>query len=476
MKTQYDASHSDKYPDPPNAIIGGLMFPGKGGQPRRLYDTDWSNIQPRLGFAWSVQPKTVVRGGFGIYYRSPAQDDTTVGFNQQTPYIRSLDGILPSAKGVTGAYSLEQPFPNSIIPLAGSSLGLLTNIGNGSIGYDARNLINPRTYQYSFTLERELPWGIVGEASYVGSQTVHDAFGLQQDNVSYSNFLLGQKDPNYLNRSLPNPFFGILPENSSSGSGQNISAYELLRPLPEFRGVKNNVFPWSKYRYDALQVKIEKRVLGGKNTGVMTWVLAYTFQKSFEANHLLNDWNLNERPIHELDNQDKPQNIAFSGVWDLPFGKGRKLMNVDNTVVSALSGGWRFDWVLTYYSGYPVGWPDLVNNCGLWNAAGGQTPDHWFNNDKSCYQTRPPYTLRVVPDRFPNIRNPAVPQLNIALEKIIKLGERYSFLLRGESFNITNTPLLQGPSTDFNSTQFGKLPLTQNNFPRLVQLAAKFIF
>ncbi|PYT11695.1 MAG: hypothetical protein DMG59_25660, partial [Acidobacteria bacterium] len=99
--------------------------------------------------------------------------------------------------------------------------------------------------------------------------------------------------------------------------------------------------------------------------------------------------------IRELDNNDKPQSLAISGVWDLPIGKGRRWANVSNPAASVLISNWRMTWIFTYYSGYPVGWPDNVYLCGpSYNAPGGQNADHWFNNDRSCYQTRAPFTYR----------------------------------------------------------------------------------
>jgi len=482
LKTAYDATNPKyPYPDPPKAIYGGLLFAGKNGQPSRPYDTDWTNIAPRSGIAWQFAPKTVLRAGGGIFYRTQTQENTTTGFNQATGYKNSIDGVVPSAQGLSGAYSLVNPFPDGLLPVAGASLGLLTNIGNG-ISYDSRKVPMPRSYQYSLGIQRELPGGITADVSYSGNYSVHDTYGLAIDDAgALSPLALSYRaqaiaDTFFYDRQLQNPMFGILPANVSFGN-PTISAQQLLRPYPEFNGVTANTIPKSHYRYDALQVGIQKRPFANAKAGVLTFVLSYTYSKGFEQNHRLNGWNYVEPLIHELDNNDKPQNIAFSGVWDLPIGTGKKLVNVNNKVGKALANDWRFTWIYTYYSGYPVGWPDLINNCASWHYTGTGNPyDHWFNNDKTCYKTRPANTPRIVPDRFPDIRNPAEPQMNLALEKTLRFTERYSMLIRGEAFNVTNTPIYAGPSTNFTDSRFGMIPTGQENFPRFIQLAAKFMF
>ena len=150
--------------------------------------------------------------------------------------------------------------------------------------------------------------------------------------------------------------------------------------------------------------------------------------------------------------------------------------------------GWRADWILTYISGSAVGLPQSLNFCGDYTqykdpATGqytGQTPNHWFNNNASCYANYPsniPNT-NFLPQRFAgNVENPALPQLNAAISKETQFGERYRLQFKAESFNLTNTPIRGGPqSTSFTSPVFGVLPNSQNNFPRLVQLALKLYF
>ncbi len=460
------------YPAPPSQLTGGFLFAGTGGQPERQYDTDWTNIAPRIGVAWKITEKTVLRAGAGVYYQAPTQTGVVVGFNQSTPYTSSLDGQTPSA-GLTGPYSLVNPFPNGLAPASGASLGLSTSVGNG-VSYDPAHFKIPRTYQYSFGFQRELPKGILVEASFAGNYQVYINFGYNHNRWSLADNTTGFNDNTFLNLTVPNPFFGILPITSGLGSSGTTSRQNLLRPDPIFTDITNNLIQKGHYRSDAFQLKVEKRVLGGGNKGILTFGLAYTLAKAYEQNHRLNDWNTAEGPIYELDNTDKTHNLSFHGVWDLPFGKNRHIP-VSNPVVAAFARDWTFDWILQYVNGYPVGWPNLRNNCATWKATK-QDEDHWFNNDKSCYTQFPTFNVRTVPDRFPDIRNPAKPQLNLALNRSFPFKERYRFLLRWEVFNVTNTVIRPGPDTNFTSTTFGQLPKIQNNFPRVMQVAAKFYF
>ena len=474
IKQIYDAVNPGySYPNPPAAIYGGRTF--TSSKNRRPYDTDWTDVQPRVGLAWSFAPKTVLRAGAGIFYRTATQLGSTDGFSQRTSYIRSLDGGQKPSAGLTGPYSLADPYPNGIIAPTGSALGLLTNIGD-AITYDSRKRPIPRTYEYSAGFQQELPWKMFADISYAGGITVHDSFPVQQDAVSASDFATGQANPYYLNRNLPNPFYGILPANSDLGSAATTTAYSLLRPYPAFNGIVVSNNAWARYRYDSLQIQLEKRVLDSESAGILSFVFSYTFSKSFEQSHRLNDWNLAEKPIHELSSIDKPQNIAFAGTWELPIGWGRRWANDIPRFAGAFVNGWTVDWILTYLSGYPVDKPDAVYTCGSYLAPNGQTADHWFNNDPRCYQSRPLYTLRTTEDRFSNIRTPSAPQLNASVEKTFWLGEHNKLQFRGEAYNLTNTPIFPGPDTNYKDPRFGMLPLQQSNSPRYVQLAAKFIW
>ena len=204
-------------------------------------------------------------------------------------------------------------------------------------------------------------------------------------------------------------------------------------------------------------------------------VVSYTFAKSFEANHRLNNWNLAEPPVHELSNNDKPQNFSISGVWDLPFGNRRAFLSESNRIVRAIVSDWNYNAVFTMFSGYPTGWPNAEFVCSSY-FVDNQTHDQWFNNTPSCYKGRPSYTLRDTGDRFAWIRSPGRTNVNMTLARTFRMGERYSFQLRGESFNTTNTPMFGGPNTTYTDPQFGKLPIAQQNFPRLIQVAGRFVF
>src|SRR5262249_32764664 len=145
----------------------------------------------------------------------------------------------------------------------------------------------------------------------------HVPFGYDINQPGLANQNIAIADPNFYNRTLQNPFFGILPNTTGLGASATISANNLLRPFPIFNGnITNNLIQQGKYRSDALQVKIEQRAFGDSNSwgGVLTWTISYTFAKAYEQNHRLNNWNTAESPIRELDNNDKPHTLAIYGV------------------------------------------------------------------------------------------------------------------------------------------------------------------
>jgi hypothetical protein len=453
------------FPAAPQLLTGSQLFAGPGN--RRPYNTDWSDIQPRVGLAWSFAPKTVLRAGAGIFYRTATQLNETTGFSQRTNYISSFNaGVTPSA-GLTGPYSLQQPFPSGILAPPGAGGGALTNVGN-DIQYDGRSRPIPRTYQYSIGIERELPWSLLVEGYYSGSQTIHDSLTtVEYDAPTAAQYQQYNSNATYFTRNVPNPFYGVLPASTVLGASSEIQAYNLLRPYPLFNGIEELTDPAAHYRYDSFQLFSQRRFSSLSDAGVFTFLLAYTYSKSTAMNHRLDAWYLQE-PLANV--------LALTGLWDLPIGWGQRWFSNVNRLGGALLNGWSVDWTFTYASGYPVPRPNASFTCSSFATPGGQTPAEYFNTSRGCWKAYGPYDLMQAPDILPGIRNPAAPQLNVSVEKTFWLNDRYTLQFRGEAYNLANTPILPAPDTTFGDPTFGALPIQQNNFPRFIQLAAKIVF
>jgi hypothetical protein len=480
-KAEYDATFPRyAYPDVPAAILGGKTF--ADSKNRRTYDTDWTNIQPRIGIAWALAKRTVMRTGFGIYHRTATQTGLTDGFNQTTTFNRSLDGDrYPSsyAGGVldmTGPYSLANPFPYGVQSPQGASLGLLANAGN-AVSFDPRKRPIPRTFQYSFGFQRQIFWQAMLEANYVGSITNHDAMSVNLGRWSSEINSYGYANSAFGTTTVKNPFYGILPPITTRGASPTMQRMDLFRIYPLFADVTNNIVPRARYRYDALQLRVDKRFSGDRAlVGGLTLVFSYTFSKNMQSANYLNNWNyLHEQPVHELVSFDKPQNIAVSGVWALPVGRGRYFLSHTNKVVTGVAGGWTLNWSYRFTSGNPVAGINAVNKCGTL-LVDQQSHDRQWNNTTACWAGNPSYMPRVVEDRYAWLRQMDNVTVNLAAAKEFVVTERLKLQLRGEAFNLLNYVIYKPANTTYNNVDFGKLSIEQQNFPRQVQLSAKVRF
>lgn len=479
------AAADPNYPRPPDTIRGGLLFAGVGGQPRRVYRFDWSNIQPRLGLAYRVHNTTVIRSGFGIFHRTSTQGSLTTGFSQRTPYVHTLDGGLTPAAALSGASSLENLFPNGVVPPSGSTLGLLTNLGRDT-NFDGRQRVIPRTFQWSFGLEHQLPFGMVLEASYVGSLTNKETRTIQLNRPGEAIYRAAQANPGFWQQRVRNPFFGIIDPRSALGGAPEVSRFDLYRPISQFTGVQMFTNPWGYVDYNGLQLKLEKRMLpNGSKLGALTVVANYTWSKQME-NFLREEFAYSFSGFDNVGKQltdiDVRQQLTLAGVYDLPFGRNRPFLSHMPRAVDMLLGGWNYNFWLDWNSGVPTG----LNTGWNFTCADYRNPNQnelsWFENSRlpngrpACYTQRTPFTFRTLPARHGNITDPTAAQVNMAIAKKVTVTERWSVELRGEAFNAFNTPIRQGPNTDPNSNQFGILPVAQFNFPRNIQLGARIRF
>ena len=480
-----------------STVMGGIQFPGVDGQSRDAYDTDYSDVGPRFGFAYQIDPRTVIRGGYGIMYSFGLEGGSSVGETQTTNYTASLDG----GNTPTNNFNSGNPFASGLLAPTGNSLGLETDLGNGGVQVDFPQRKIPIEQIMSLGFQRELTPGLVLDVRYAGNFTqrlrtflwTNGTASLAQEQEAIAN-------PNYFNQQVPNPFYGVpgISGPGQCGTSQTIPAIDLRTILPQYCSpggtglVGQYNAPIGGNYYNALEVKLNKRVSGGAGRG-LSFQIAYTWSKTINEDGYLNGWPYQDLVrIHQLANSDRTHVLAVTSVYNLPFGRGGLLWTHPSKPVDALIGGWVLGGVLTAESGTPVqpntGWYYTCNHS--FKPTGGSTLGHWFStasDPSACWQGIPPYGLMNLTGTTEQVRNPTIPDLDLSLEKTVPIWNRVNFTLRLDAFNATNSVLFGGPDTNPGDgaasyvqgagwSGFGTVGPNQQNTPRVLQIQGKVSF
>ncbi len=466
---------------------GRFVVPGESGVSRAIVDGDHNNIGPRVGFAYQLKRRWVLRGGYGIFYglRDQNQEVTQIaGNNPNTPAL-----IVPT---VSASTTVAPPYTiNTPIQAAPSARDLsaftadrpITRTIRSQGFHDARM---PMLQQFNFSIQFQPAEAWLIETSYQGARG--------RDLASI-----------FVNRNQV-PFEYAL-------DGRNI---QRNRPSPQVNGAVTPTFSLASSNYNAFNLRVEKRYSFGLN-----FLANYTIQKNLErlgagpsaftqnggTSISLDAYNLSrERGPAPI---DVPQNFTFSYGYELPWGPGRPWLS-SNSLASRLIGGWQINGITTLRGGFPTdirtnrlppifntfNMPDRVPGVPMLIPNSERSPDRYFNpaafRVPGTTTARSGQQIQMFGDAARRlVRGPGSTNFDFSIFKDFLFTERYRLQFRSEFFNLTNTPTFFLPSSNSpamtcigrtpgsacndNNPEFGKLSASTAT-GRQIQFALKFYF
>jgi hypothetical protein len=418
-----------------DVATGKPVVANSAGYGDHVYNYDWRDFAPRIGFAW--QPfgggKTVVRGGFGSFYnRIPVGSQSFLIWGQ---YPYSTVSTYTSSK--TQPVTLATPFPAN---------NAVTTIS--VTGVDP-NFKNPRSYQWSLAVQRQLPMGMVADVAYVGSKS----------------------DNQLVSRSI----------NQSSPGAGTPAEVNARRPYPAYGSI--TYYKWDGAgNYHSLQSKLSRRFARG-----LSFTASYTYSKSIDNTNARTN-QFNPSTGRGPSSFDIGQRFVVSGVYDLPVGQGKPWLS--HGFASYVLGGWQLSPLFQAQSGQPMtstlsgnfsntggdatDRPDVVGNP---NQDAPHTPLQWFNT--SAFRVpiasgQPGATYSYGNAGVGIIRGPGLVKFDVSLVRNLKVKEKLLVQFRAEFFNLFNHTNFGLPGVVANTSTFGVISTA--NDPRLSQFALKLSF
>jgi hypothetical protein len=463
-----------------NLATQQLDYLGENGNSRSARSLHLDNFAPRVGVAFLLTPRTVVRSAFGIVFFD--QSGITTPFTTpQFPFIQNV--AQKTQDSVNAAFMLSHGPTVAALPLN-------ANAGLGQSVYTAdRALGSGYVQQWNLAIEREITSHLRFDLAYVGSHIVH--VGMPDTNLNQ--LTVGQLSQGAaLLAKVANPYYGQLPASSSIG-GKTITYAQSIKPYPRFLNVATYRKNSGQTIYNAVEAKLEYRLSHGLNFLVgythskliddASSVFSTTVLSSPNSSSLIAADTFQPRLERDSSTGDMPNVLTASGTWELPAGKGRRFAS--SGAMEKVLGGWSLNGILILQSGMPVTVTQATNNNsfagfalqrpninGNVNLPSTQrTPAMYFNT--AAFATAPQFTLGNA-SRNP-VRGPAYRDGDLALIKHTRINDRAEVELRAEVFNLTNTRAFAQPNGSFGSPAFGSITSTATD-PRVIQLGARISY
>jgi hypothetical protein len=403
-------------------------------------DTGKGYISPRIGIAYRLNEKTVVRSGYGINTNAESFRN-----NVQT-YPETISATYTGANSYTAAGSLVTGIPTFVGP----------SLSSGAVPLPANfsTWIYPTPYRrghaesYNLTVQRDLGKGYLFQAGYVGTRDVRPTDGVNINAAPPNGGKAGQ------------PFYQLYG---------NASTFSEMLPIDE-------------NKYNSLQTRVDHRA------GGLTYGAAYTFSKAMDASNNDEDSSLtwNWGPVqyrnYALASFDRTHNFQSYGTYALPFGTGKNMLS--HGIAAKMAGGWQVNWLLSRESGTPFtvsASATSLNSPGNSQTAeqvlptvqilGGHGPGApYFNTAAFAAVTTPTFgnSGRDI------IRGPGLFSLNTSVFRSFAVRERYTLQFRAEALGLTNTPIFANPSATVGSSSLGIISSSTGD--RQIRLALKLRF
>ncbi len=454
---------------------------------------------PRTGFAYRFTEKTVIRGGYGIFF--PPQYDILGGgsigplTNIVTDWVSTLDGSL------TPLNRFSNPFPSGLNVPFGRNPAFQEALYGATIGGDVSNPVmsvpgeDERAgyfQQWNFNIQHELLGGAVFEIAYAGAKGTHLQGPLGRNQLLPQFQALGITE---MQRQVANPFFGIVPKGTLAA--RTIAQGQLLRPFPQYNGVVGGDANRTSI-YHAMQLRMQKRFTGGS-----IFSTSYTWSKTISTRETDTFWlesgqsttpfssisdNYNLQRDRAISSFDAAHRLVLSYILDLPFGKGKQYLGSSTGVLGQLVSGWGINGITTLQSGLPLG---LTTSVNLTNSyGGGSRPNStgqsaklegpaqprlagWF--DTSKFFAPAPATFGNTARNLSDIRTHGIANFDFTVFKKTALTERVGLEFRVETFNLFNRVQFGRPGVSLGLPTFGVIS-SQANLPRLVQFALRLSY
>jgi len=442
--------------------LGGLTFAGRDGQPRGMFRTPRKNFAPRIGFAFRVSSKMVIRGGYGLFYDTLGVDRTSInqsGFSQRTTLVPTRDN------GQTYIATLANPFPNLLRP---SAVSMTTYVGQG-VNFQLPERMAPYVQNWSLSVQRQFPARMVLDVSYMGNRITHAGASREFNPVprQYLSTLPERDQPviNLLTAAVPNPFLGIEAFAASGLTGQTVARSQLLRPYPHFTSIRAPD-PAGYGWYHSLQTRLSKRLSKG-----LSFNVAFTYSKMMEAMSFLNDTD--PMPEKVIAGQDRPLRLVLTPVYELPIGRGRRFGRGMNRWLEAALGGWQLQAIYQAQSGQALSFGNVLFRGDIHDIPlprGERTIERWFNTEAGFEKAggrQLAQNIRVFPSRLSGVRSHGVNYWDLSMAKNFRLREQMRLQLRTNWEGAMNHPLFDVPNTSPTSTLFGTVSATRGEARRI---------